>query len=159
MEVSALVVASLFFLAGIAGTILPMLPGTPLILVGMFVYGYLTGFATLDAYFFVGQGVATALTFAVDYVATALGTRRYGGGKRAAFGAALGMLLGALVFGPIGLIIGAFVGAAATELLSGKQIDQARRAGIGALVGFVGAVVVKLIIVVVMIAWFFLRVM
>jgi len=157
MDISALVVASLFFLTGIAGTILPMLPGTPLILVGMLVYGYMTGFATLDAWFFVGQGLATALTFAVDYVTTALGTRRYGGGKRAALCATLGMLLGTLVLGPMGLIPGCFVGATAAELFSGKQPDQALRAGIGALIGFVGAVVVKLIMVAAMIAWFFLR--
>ena len=71
---------------------------------GILVYGYMKEFATLDAWFFVGQGLVTALTFAVDYVTTALGTRRYGGRKRAQLCATLGMLLGTLVFGPMKLV-------------------------------------------------------
>ncbi len=148
----------LFFLVGLAGTILPMLPGTPLIFVGMLVYGYMTGFVTLDFHFFLLQGLATSLTFVTDYVVTALGTKKYGGSKQAVAGTIIGSVFGAVALGPVGLILGCFLGAMAAELLSGKQPDQAIKAGVGALVGFVGAVVIKLIIAAVMIAWFFWRV-
>jgi uncharacterized protein YqgC (DUF456 family) len=158
MEVLAIAVALLFFLAGIVGTILPMLPGIPLIFIGMLVYGYMTGFATLDLSFFMVQGIATALTFIVDYVATAVGTRKYGGSRQAAVGAVLGTMLGAVTLGPLGLVVGCFFGAMAGELLRGKPPEQAVRAGVGSLVGFLGAVVSKLAIAALMIAWFFVRI-
>ena len=159
MELFAMVVAVLFFLAGIAGTILPMLPGTPLILVGMLAYGYMTGFVTLDLNFFLLQGLATTLTFGVDYVAAAVGTRQYGGSRQAAVGAVIGTLIGAVTLGPLGLVAGCFIGAVGGELLGGKPPAQAMRVGVGALVGFVGAIGAKLAIAALMIAWFFIVVL
>ena len=158
MEALAIVVAALFFVAGLAGTVLPMQPGVPLIFIGMLVYGYMTGFATLDLSFFMVQGIATALTFIVDYAATAVGTRKYGGSRQAAVGAVLGTMLGAVTLGPVGLVAGCFFGAMVGELLCGKPPEQAVRAGVGSLVGFLGAVVSKLANAALMIAWYFVQV-
>jgi len=158
MEFLAISLAILFFLAGLAGLIIPILPGTPLILVGMLVYGLLTDFENLDIYFFLLQGIAVALAFSTDYIAAAIGTKRYGGSKKASLGAILGTFAGVIFLGPLGIFIGAFLGAFAGELIGGKRPEQALKTGLGALVGFLGSFAIKLFISIAMIVWFFIRV-
>lgn len=158
MEIFALILAILFFLAGLAGIVLPVLPGTPLIFAGMIVYGIMTGFETLDFTFFLLQGIVMSLAFVTDYFATAIGTKKFGGGKMASLGAIIGLIIGAITLGPLGIILGAFLGAVAAELIGGKNAEQAFKTGIGALVGFLGSTIIKLMISIVMIIWFFIRI-
>ncbi len=158
MSTLAMILAVALFLLGLAGIVLPVLPGVILIYAGMLLYGLMTGFATLDANFYLLQGTALLLTFFVDYLATATGTRRYGGSRRAAWGAAAGMLLGFFLLGPFGMIIGPFLGAVMAELAGGKQPEQAVRAGIGTLIGFLGGTVIKFVIAALMIVWFFVSI-
>mgnify|MGYP000188669201 CR=1 FL=1 len=155
MPTVGLIIAIIFFLAGLAGTVLPVLPGAPLILAGMVVYGLFAGFADLSVFFFLGQAAATALTFLVDYIANAWGVSRYGGSKVALWGSALGLLFGAFILGPIGIILGPFTGAFIGELLASRRVIHAVRVGIGSLVGFFGGTLVKLAIETAMIIWFF----
>ncbi|MEW6573541.1 MAG: DUF456 family protein [Bacillota bacterium] len=157
MATIGLVLAVILFLAGLAGTILPVLPGAPLILIGMLVYGLLAGFENLSIYFFIGQAAAVCLTFAVDYLANAWGVARYGGSKAAIWGGAVGLLVGAF-FGPVGIILGPFLGAFSGELLSSRRSAHAVRVGIGSLLGFLGGTLVKIGIETAMIIWFFLTV-
>ncbi|HHX74759.1 MAG TPA: DUF456 domain-containing protein [Firmicutes bacterium] len=157
MTIFALILAIVCFLLGLAGTFLPVLPGAILIYAGMLVYGLLTRFTSLDATFFLLQALVLLLVFAVDFLATAVGTKRYGGGKAAAWGAALGMVAGVIFFGPFGLAAGPFLGAVAAEMFFGnKTADQAFRAGFGTLIGLVGGTVLKLLLELLMIVYFFL---
>lgn len=155
MEIVPLLVASILFLLGIIGTFLPILPGAALIWGGMLVYGFLTGFARLDLTFFIVQGLAVLLIIGLDYVAAAWGTQRFGGTRRAAVGAAVGLLLGLVTMGPVGIIFGPFLGAFLGELTGGLPADKALRSSFGALIGLVGAIFLKLAIEGVMIYWFF----
>jgi uncharacterized protein YqgC (DUF456 family) len=157
MATLALVLTVLLFLLGLAGIILPILPGVILIYAGMLLYGLMTGFAALDVNFYLLQGMALLLTFFIDYLATSAGTRRYGGSRRAAWGAAVGVLFG-LFLGPFGIIIGPFLGAVLAELTGGKQLEQAVRAGVGTLIGFVGGTALKFVIAALMIVWFFISI-
>jgi uncharacterized protein YqgC (DUF456 family) len=154
----ALGVAIVLFLAGLAGIFLPLLPGTSLVFAGMLIYGFLTGFAGLDLYFFLLQGAAVLVTFGVDYLASATGARLGRGSRYAVGGAILGMLLGLVFLGPLGMVLGPFLGAVAGEVLAGKSIDQAVRAGTGALLGLLAGALIKLGISLAMIAYFFTRV-
>jgi uncharacterized protein YqgC (DUF456 family) len=154
----ALVLAVILFILGMVGTVLPVLPGVLLIYSGMGLYGLLTGFAGLDTMFFILQSMAVVLVFSLDYLAVAAGTRRFGGSRYAAWGAALGTLLGLLLFGPFGLIIGPFLGAVFAEVILGKEPTQAVRIGFGTLLGLLGGTVLKLGIQGLMIAWFFLSI-
>lgn len=158
MSTLALILAVVLFLLGLAGIVLPVLPGVILIYAGMLLYGLLTGFAALDANFYLLQGMALLLTFFIDYLATATGSRRYGGSRRAAWGAAAGVLLGFILFGPLGMIFGPFLGAVLAELTGGKQTEQAVRAGIGTLIGFLGGTLLKFVIALLMIIWFFVSI-
>ncbi|MBT9171906.1 MAG: hypothetical protein DDT21_00280 [Syntrophomonadaceae bacterium] len=157
MATVALVLTVLLFLLGLAGIVLPILPGVILIYAGMLLYGIMTGFAALDTNFYLLQGMALLLTFFIDYLAASTGTRRYGGSRRAAWGAAAGVLFG-LFLGPFGIIIGPFLGAILAELTGGKQLEQAVRAGVGTLIGFVGGTALKFVIAALMIIWFFISI-
>jgi uncharacterized protein len=126
----ALIITICLFIIGLVGTILPVLPGAILIYGGMFIYGFITNFKTLDFNFYLIEGVAFAFIFLVDYLATAVGSRRFGGSKYAAWGAAIGTILG-LFFGPLGILVGPFVGAVSGELLRRTKIKQAIRIGFG----------------------------
>lgn len=157
MGTLALVLAIILFIAGLVGTILPLLPGAVLIYAGMLLYGFMTKFATLDTAFFLLQALVLALIFLVDYLASAVGTKRFGGSKQAAWGAIIGALLG-IFFGPLGIIIGPFLGAVGAEFLNRKDITQAIRVGIGTIVGLLGGTIVKIGAEVLMIVYFFMRI-
>jgi len=154
----ALVLAVLLFILGLAGIVLPVLPGVILIYGGMLLYGLLTGFETLDTNFYVLQGMAVLLAFFIDYLAAATGTRRYGGSGRSAWGAAAGLLLGLFLLGPFGLIVGPFLGAVLVGLAEGKRLEQSVRVGIGTLVGLLGGLILKFGIAGTMIIWFFMSI-
>lgn len=152
-HVWGLLVASPIIAVGMAGTLLPVLPGTLMILGGFILYGLITGFDSLNLFFFLGQGLLVGLAYLVDFIATALGVKIYGGSKAAVWGAILGTLL-IFVIGPLGLLIGPLAGAILAELLLGEELRQAMRAGLGSLVGFVGGGLAKLLIACIMVGWF-----
>ncbi len=154
----ALILAVILFVLGLAGIVLPVLPGIILIYIGMLLYGFMTQFATLDANFFLLQGLVVLLAFGLDFVATAVGTKRFGGSKNAVWGAVIGIFIGLLLFGPFGIILGSFLGAIIAEILLGKNMNVAIRSGFGTLIGIIGATALKILIGVLMIIAFFLSI-
>lgn len=157
MNTVALVIAVIIFIVGLLGTVLPVLPGVMLIYAGMLLYGFMTGFATLNVYFFVMQGIVVGIVILVDYVASAVGTKLSGGSRQAAIGAVIGTILGLILLGPLGIIVGPFVGAVAVELSRGAAPARAVRVGFGTLIGTVGGTVIKLGAAVAMIVYFFVK--
>ncbi|MCI5138283.1 MAG: DUF456 family protein, partial [Candidatus Electrothrix sp. AR1] len=147
-----------FIVGGLVGTVFPAIPGTVLILVGFVVYGLITGFDSLSAWFFVGQTLLVALSYLIEFLATAFGVKMFGGSKAAAWGAVLGSLL-VFVLGPIGIIVGPLLGAIVGELIMGEQIKQALHSGFGSFLGFMGGVIANLVISGLMIAWFVLEIL
>lgn len=155
MNTVALVLAIILFLTGVAGIILPALPGIPLIWVGMLLYGLMTGFQTLSAKFLIIQGLLAVASLVLDYVTAALGSRYFGGSKASTWGAAIGLLAGFSFF-PLGLFLGPFLGAFIAELIYTQEPVQSLRSGAGALLGFWGGLPLKLILAAAMIIWFFI---
>lgn len=154
MSIPGLIIAGIFFLAGIAGTFLPVLPGAPLIFIGMVIYGFFEQFANLTWQFFLGQAILMLFVFGVDYLSSVWGVKRYGGSKQAVYGSLVGAIVGLFIMGPLGIIIGPFLGAVGGELLAQRKANQAVRAGVGTLVGFLSGALIKLSIQVLMIIWF-----
>ena len=143
MDIFLYVVAALLVVIGIAGSILPALPGLPLVFGGLLLAAWTgdfqqVGWITLSVLF-----ALTLLAMAIDLIASLLGTKRVGASGLAVLGAALGTVLG-LFFGLIGLLLGPFVGALLGELIAGRGLQQAARAGIGAWIGFVVGTLAKL---------------
>lgn len=158
MSLLGMIIACILFAAGLAGSILPLLPGAPLIWLGMLIYGFFVNFEGLSVTFYIWQGLAVGLIFVIDYVAGAWGVKKFGGSRNAMLGSIVGAVFGLFLFGPAGIIFGPFIGAVAGELLSGKQLEQAVRSGLGTLLGFIGGTVMKVAVMVMMIIWFFVTI-
>lgn len=158
MKAIALILSILLFIAGLLGTVLPVLPGAILIYVGMLVYGLMTGFATLNAQFFILQALVLIFTFFMDFIASSVGTKGFGGSKQAVLGAIIGTILGLISFGPIGIVVGPFLGSVVAEMLQGKQLNQAIYVGFGTLIGSLGGTFLKLCTELLMIICFFIEI-
>lgn len=138
---------------GIAGIVLPALPGTLLILAGIVLGAYADGFTRVGIPTLVVIGVIAVASYGVDFAAAALGAKHLGASKRAVTGAALGTLLG-LFLGLPGLIVGPFLGAVAGELTTHRDWRRAGRVGVAAWVGFAVGTAVKVGLAFLMLAIF-----
>jgi uncharacterized protein YqgC (DUF456 family) len=146
-------VAGVLIAVGIAGIVLPALPGTLLIVAGLGLAAWADGFARVSVWTFALIVVIGALSYGVDFVAAAFGARKLGASPRAVAGAALGTLLG-LFFGLPGVIFGPLLGAIAGELTTHRDWKRAGRAGMAAWIGFAIGTAVKIAMAFSMIAIF-----
>ncbi len=137
-------VAILLF-AGLAGLILPVIPGPPLLLAAFILAAWAEQFSHVGLNTLIILSLLCIFAVILDFVAGALGAKRYGASKAAIWGALLGAVVG-IVFGPIGILLGPFVGAIIGELINGKHLQQAGRAGFGATLGMLIGMVAKLVI-------------
>jgi uncharacterized protein YqgC (DUF456 family) len=143
LQIVYYILAAVLVLIGIAGTILPALPGLPLVFAGMVLGAWAGDFEHIGVPVLVVLGLLTLLSLVVDFGATALGARRVGASGKAVAGAVLGTFVG-IFFGPIGLFAGPFIGALAGELLHGRDVAKATRVGFGTWLGIVFGTVLKL---------------
>ncbi len=128
---------------GVAGAILPALPGIPLVFGGLLLAAWADGFQHAGALTLTVLGLLTVFSLVVDFIAGVAGAKRVGASRHAVIGAALGTFVG-LFFGLPGLLLGPFVGALLGELLAGGGLRKATHVGIGAWLGFIVGTVVKL---------------
>ncbi|MAT39519.1 MAG: hypothetical protein CL946_07930 [Ectothiorhodospiraceae bacterium] len=142
MEILLWVIAIVLVCAGIAGIILPAIPSTPLVFIGLFIGAWVDDFERVGVFALIIIGLLFVLSMVVDFVASGLGAQKTGSSKIAAFGAIAGSLIG-LFFGLWGLVLGPFIGAFAGELLARKDMIQAGKAGLGAIFGLVIGVATK----------------
>ncbi len=156
MELFWWFVAVLFFAIGLIGTVLPVFPGTVVILAGALLHRIMLGpeksvsWATI-----VVLGLLTAASYGLDFLSGYFGARYFGATKWGMFGALLGALVG-IFFGLAGLFVGPMIGAVAGEFIAGKRMIDAGRAGWGSLLGNLSAMMGKLFIALLMITIFFL---
>lgn len=153
------ILAALLILVGIAGVILPALPGLPLVFIGMLLAAWAGDFQQVGWVVLVILGLLTLLSIAVDLLATAMGAKRVGASRLAVIGAVIGTFAG-LFFAPIGLFAGPFVGALGGELIHARELRRAAKVGFGTWLGIVFGVVLKLGLAFAMLglfafAWFF----
>ncbi len=140
-------------LVGIAGTVLPGLPGAVLVLAGLALAAWIDGFARVSLGTLAVLAALTAATYALDVVATAAGARRFGTSWWGVLGAVVGTLAG-LAFGLPGLLVGPFLGAFAAELIARRDVGQAGRAGVGAWLGLLLGTAARLGLVLAMVGIF-----
>ncbi|WP_433851450.1 DUF456 domain-containing protein [Stenotrophomonas nitritireducens] len=150
--------AALLVIVGIAGVVLPALPGIPLVFAGLLVAAWTDGFARVGWLPLVVLGVLTAISIVVDVLSTTLGAQRLGASRLALVGSLVGTVAG-LFFMPIGLFAGPFLGALLGEYVHSRQLGRATRIGIGTWLGIVLGVALKLGLAVAMLgvfalAWF-----
>ncbi|MGE5380227.1 MAG: DUF456 domain-containing protein [Methylocystaceae bacterium] len=145
METAVYIVVILIMVAGVAGTILPVIPGIPIIFLAAAGYGWYEGFRQVTGYYLAVLGILAVLSAVVDYVAGAYGTRYFGASRYGTWGSIIGGLIGIFTMGPIGILVGPWLGAVVGEILAQKTLNDALRAGTGALVGMLSGMMVKLL--------------
>ncbi len=153
-----IIVAVLLVVAGIAGTVLPMLPGVPLVFAGLLLAAWHGGFDQVGILTMVIIGAIAALAWAVDFFASVVTAKKAGASKYALWGAGIGALVG-IAGGMVGLIIGPAIGAIIGELITHKNASKeatskATAVGIAAGLGFVLALAIKIVLVLTMLAVF-----
>jgi uncharacterized protein YqgC (DUF456 family) len=142
MDYVLLGLAIVMMIVGIAGCLLPVLPGPPLTYLGLVVLHF-TKFGPVSTNLFIILGVVAIVVTVIDYIVPIWGTRQFGGSKYGMRGAAVGLVIG-LFLGPFGIIAGPFIGAVVGELLFKDDIKYALKAGFGSLLGFLTGVGLKL---------------
>jgi uncharacterized protein YqgC (DUF456 family) len=153
-----LLLAALLVLIGLAGIVLPALPGVVLIFAGLALAAWAEGFQYVGTGTLAILGVLTLLAWSLDWVAGAIGAKRFGASRYAIIGATIGAVVG-IFFAVPGILLGPFLGAVAGELLARRDLEQAGRAGVGAWLGLLIGVAAKLALSLSMIAIFvFMRV-
>ena len=158
MQTALYFLAVLLIVIGLAGTVLPALPGLPLMFAGMLLAAWVGDFQQIGIATVVLLGLLTLLSLGIDFWATAVGAKRVGASRKAIVGAVIGTVAG-LFFGPIGIFVGPFAGALAGELLHRRRMGRsdlgdAARIGFGTWLGVVFGVVLKLTLAFAMIGLF-----
>lgn len=156
-QVVAIVIALVVMGIGVIGTLIPALPGLPLIWLAMLGFGIYEGFREMTPVFLVVSLLVVAATQVAEHYARAWGATKFGAGKAGAWGAIIGSIAG-LFFMPLGLVLGPFLGALLFELFAGRSGGEALRAGFGGLVGVLGSVAVNFVVALALTVAFMLKV-
>lgn len=133
-----------FLLIGLAGCVLPILPGPPLSYAGLLMLHFTSGHHFSSDFLILWATVAIGVTV-VDNLLPIWATQKHGGSKKAVWGSAVGLLIGLFLFPPFGIIIGPFVGAVVGEMIDGKDTLTALKSGAASFLGFIGGIILKLI--------------
>jgi len=145
MTTLLIIVAGVLCVLGLAGCLLPIVPGPPLNFAALLLLGIASDFAPpLNGALLIILGGVTLAVAAADYVIPIMGAKKFGASRAGLWGSVLGMLIGLFFFPPVGLVIGAVVGAVLGELAAGKKEWDALRAGVGVVLGSLLGVIVKL---------------
>ncbi len=136
-KIVVLILSLAMMLIGLAGTLLPIIPGAPLIFVVVLVYGVIDGFTAVTGGTIAVMAILAGAALLCDYLSTVIGVKRMGGSNYGVAGAFVGMIAGFFLgMGLPGLIIGPIVGAVLFESLLGPQTNNALKAGLGSFLGF-----------------------
>jgi len=140
---------------GVIGTVLPALPGAPLVFLGLLLAAWADHFQKVGWFTLLVLALLTILTFVVDFMAASFSAKRVGASWLALAGAAVGMIVG-LFFNIPGLILGPFLGAMLGEYLARRNWAQARRVGFGTWLGMLLGIAGKLALIFTMVGIFVL---
>ncbi len=151
--------AIVLVLVGIAGVILPALPGIPLVFAGLLLAAWADDFVHVGGLPLTVLGLLTLLSFAVDILATVVGAQRVGASRKALWGTFLGSIVG-VFFMPIGLFVGPLAGALLGEYWHTRELGRSTKVGLATWLGILLGFALKLALVIAMLglfafAWFF----
>jgi len=149
------IIGAIFTVTGLSGLLLPVVPGAPILFLGLLFGAWAEDFRYVGVWTLLILAGMAGLTYVVDFAASILGVKKYGGSRRAMAGAVLGGIVG-IFLGVPGILLGPFVGAVIGELSLRRSLDQASRAGFGTVVGLAVGAAGKLAIGIAMIGLFLL---
>ena len=154
LTIILIILGLLIALSGLVGCILPVIPGPFLGFSAIIILSLAKNWEVFSPTFLIIMAGLTLLVTVLDYVVPTVGAKKYGASKAGLWGSIVGMLLGIVFFPPWGMLIGAFAGAIAGELLAGRKGKKALRAGWGVFVGNMAGIGLKLALCMVMIFYY-----
>ena len=147
------IIAILLMVIGLAGAVLPALPGVPLIFIGMLLAAWINNFQLISVFTIMVMAVLMAVAVIIDYVAAALSAQKAGATRLGIIGAAIGTIAG-IFSGIWGLLFMPFAGAAIGELIAHRDLFRAGMVGAATWFGLLVATVVKLAVAFTMVGVF-----
>lgn len=153
MDILLWTIAVLMIVAGVVGTVVPMLPGPLLVFAGLLLGAWIDGFAQVSVATVVVLGVLTVASWAVDYLSGVMGAQKVGATRQAIVGAAIGTVLG-IFTGLWGLLFMPLAGAAIGEYLAIRDHVRATHVGVATWIGMMIGAVLKIAITFLMIGVF-----
>ena len=139
-----IIIGGLLIILGIAGSVLPILPGPSLGLLGLLLLALVNHFSPpLTPTLIAIMAILTFVVTGLDYITPLIGAKRYGASKWGVWGSVAGMAIGIFI-SPLGMIVGAFIGAVVAEWLVQKERGKALKAGWGVFIGTLFGAVLKL---------------
>ncbi len=134
----------MFALVGLAGCILPVIPGPLVSYLALLILSLAQNWEPFSTVFLLVMAVAAVGMTVLDYFVSLAGAKKYGATKFGLWGSVIGMLIGLFFFPPLGILIGALMGAMAGELMVGKDTMEALKVGWGVFVGNLVGTALKL---------------
>ncbi|AIC96300.1 DUF456 domain-containing protein [Shouchella lehensis] len=157
MEILWWLLIVVFFAASYVGLIVPIIPSVLVLWGGFLIYLFgLSG--NLSTWFWVGMAVLTIFLLVVDFLANVLFVKRTGGSKWGERMALVGVIIGAFIYPPFGLILVPFVLVLTVELLQQKTFNEAIKIAFASFLAFLSGSFAKAVVQTVMIIWFFIEV-
>jgi uncharacterized protein YqgC (DUF456 family) len=153
LDVALWVVAVALIVIGLAGIILPAVPGIALIFGGIALAAWIDGFTRIPGWTVLVLGVLTAIAFVADYLSSVLGARRAGASRLAVVGAAIGVVAG-IFAGLIGVVIFPFIGAVVGQFVGQRDLRNAGKVGVATWIGLAIGTAVKVAIAFTMVGVF-----
>jgi len=153
-DIAATAGGALFVLVGLIGSVVPVIPGPLLAFVAILLVEWASGWTVYSVLTLVALGVMVVVASLLDNILPATSSRRAGAGRAGVVGSVVGMIAGSLLLGPLGTIVGAFLGAYAGEILFHRENEEPLKAALGVFRGTVLAMIVKIASVGVVAAFF-----
>lgn len=153
MEIALWIVAVLLIAVGVAGVVLPALPGVVFVFLGILLAAWIDDFARIGGLTLGVLGALAVIAFVIDYLASTVAAKRAGATRMGLLGAAIGTVLG-IFTGFIGLLFMPLVGAAVGEFLGHRDAIRAGQVGVATWIGLLVGTVAKIAIVFTMIGIF-----
>ena len=145
--------AGILIVAGFVASILPNLPGIPVMFGGMLLAAWVGHFDKIPVWVIVILAVLAAFSVVFDFLAGTWGAKRYGASGWAVAGAFIGTIIG-LFFNIPGLLLGPFIGAVLGQLIAGSHIKHAAKVGVGTWIGLLVGTAIKLAVAFMMLGTF-----
>lgn len=145
-------------LLGLAGIVLPALPGTLLVLAGIVVGAWIDDFTRVGWFAVASVGVLALLAWLMDYVSALLGAKRAGASRQAIIGAALGTVAG-IFMGLVGVLFMPLVGAAVGEYIAQRDHGRAAKVGVATWLGLLAGMLAKVVLAFMMIGIYIVALM
>ncbi|NLJ71514.1 MAG: DUF456 domain-containing protein [Syntrophomonadaceae bacterium] len=147
----------IFIFIGIAGTIIPFIPGVPLVFISILAYSWYEGFNIISVRLIIIFAAITVITLFFNFLALIIGGKYFKASKYGINGAVIGFFLGLIFFPPIGIFIGAPLGGILGEFIFNNDLRNAMKAGIGATLGLVFSIFFNLFIALAMTVTFVIK--